>query len=157
MPSVSSAKTKRRIKHVGKFGIVGILNTVLDFGVFNVLGKYFGMAAVQANIISTTIAMIFSFFINRQLVFKGGEKSVWRHAVAFLATTAIGLYVIQTGVVYILAHVWREPLEAITHLVRVMGIQIFSDEFYVRNGAKAIGTVFSLAWNYIMYKKVVFR
>jgi putative flippase GtrA len=155
MPGVS--KTKSRIRHVGKFGLVGILNTLIDFGIFNLAGKYLLLPAVQANIVSTTVAMIFSFFVNRQVVFKDHEKSIWHHAAGFLIITAVGLYIIQTGVIYLLAHVWRAPLEAATHIVRGLGIQIFSDEFYVRNGAKAIGTVFSLMWNYVLYKKVVFR
>jgi putative flippase GtrA len=152
-----SEQNRGRIKQAGKFGVVGVVNTFLDFFIFNVLTKFVHLALIPSNTISTTVAMIFSFIANRQVVFKDGRHSAARQAVVFFAVTAFGLYVIQNGIIHILAITWPGPLLAWVHSVRHLGINVFSDAFYVNNGAKAVGTVASLIWNFIMYKKVVFR
>jgi putative flippase GtrA len=149
--------TKTEIKRVGKFGLVGIANTLIDFGIYNFASKFLGWTLIEANTLSTTVAMTFSFFANRQLVFEPGRGSMARQAAVFFAVTAFGLYIIQNGIIHLLTSEWRGPLEWGTHIVRQGGIKLFSDAFWINNGAKAVATVASLTWNYIMYKKVVFR
>jgi putative flippase GtrA len=60
-------------------------------------------------------------------------------------------------IIWILVSAWTAPLHLFVTIVRGVGIHLFSDGFYINNGAKAIATVASLIWNYIMYKKVVFK
>lgn len=152
-----SEQNKGRIKQAGKFGVVGVANTFLDFFIFNVCSKFLQLALLPSNTISTTIAMTFSFMANRKVVFKEGDRSAVHQAVIFFAVTAFGLYVLQNGIIHLLAITWPGPLIAVVKVVRQLGLTMFSDAFYVNNGAKAVGTVASLAWNFIMYKKVVFR
>ena len=150
-------KSTADIKQVGRFGLVGIINTLIDFSIYNFCLKFLELGAVPSNTISTTIAMIFSFVANRQVVFERGEGSVKRQAVLFFVVTAFGLYVLQNGVIHILTDVWRAPLVWTVGELRVVGIHVFSDDFYINNLAKVVGTLVSLTWNYIMYKKVVFK
>lgn len=150
------ATAKRRIKHVSKFGAVGAVNTLLDFAIYNVLSGPVGLTLVQSNIISTTVAMLFSFVANKKFVFQKHDGHVGKQAIAFFAITAFGLYVLQTGVILLLTDVWTWPMVTALSAAHAIGISS-SDEFLVKNGAKAIATVVSLAWNYIMYKKVVFK
>jgi putative flippase GtrA len=152
-----SEQSRGRIKQVGKFGAVGVLNTFLDFFIFNFCTKYLGLALIPSNTISTTIAMVFSFIVNRQVVFDKGNSSKLRQAILFFVVTAFGLYVIQNTIIHVLTVTWPVPLLDVVKSVRQMGVGVFSDAFYVNNGAKAVGTLASLAWNFIMYKKVVFR
>ncbi|MDF2460859.1 MAG: rane protein of unknown function [Candidatus Saccharibacteria bacterium] len=154
---VADETPKRRhdIKRAGKFGAVGVFNTVLDFALYNLLSTL-GLTLIQANIISTTIAMMFSFMANKKLVFKKHDGHMGKQAVAFLAITAFGLYVLQNGAIHILTEVWTLPIDiglAIAHSLGITG----HDEFLIKNGAKAAATLLSLSWNYVMYKKVVFR
>lgn len=139
----------------GKFGIVGALNTLLDFSIYNVLSSVFKFTLVQSNIISTTIAMVFSFSANKKLVFKAGSHSVLRQGILFAVVTAFGLYVIQTGTIKLLTDVWVAPIALGLRVAHGLGI-IGHDTFLSKNGAKAVATALSLTWNYIMYKKVVF-
>jgi putative flippase GtrA len=146
------------VRRVGKFGVVGALNTVMDFIIYNLLHFKLGWALIQANIVSTTIAMIFSFYMNKKLVFRHHHGSHLKQGIVFFAVTAFGLYVLQTGTIQLLTEVWTEPLQLLvgaTHLINLD--HIFSDTFIVNNCAKALGTIISLTWNYVMYKKVVFR
>ena len=143
------------IVRAGKFGAVGVLNTLIDFSIFNLLSGLLKFGILQANIVSTTIAMIFSFSANKKLVFKPGKGSLIRQAVIFFAVTAFGLYVLQLGTIKLLTDIWLAPISiglAVAHFVGIIG----HDQFLAKNGAKAAATVVSLAWNYVMYKKVVF-
>jgi putative flippase GtrA len=149
-------RARAQVKHVGKFGLVGIANTLLDFLIYNVLSGRFGLTLVLSNIISTTCAMIFSFYGNKTLVFAKRDGSMFKQAVAFYAVTAFGLYVLQTGTIHLLTQVWLWPVQTGLSFVHMLGFE-GHDEFLVRNGVKAAATVLSLSWNYVMYKKVVFR
>lgn len=143
------------LTRVGKFGIVGILNTVIDFIIYNVLSSRAGLTLVQANIGSTTIAMVFSFLANKHVVFQKDEGSSAKQAVLFFAVTAFGLYVLQTGTIKLLTDVWLVPVSFGISAAHALGIT-GHDQFVAKNGAKALATMVSLTWNYIMYKKVVF-
>jgi putative flippase GtrA len=149
--------TKRHdIKRVGKFGLVGVLNTLIDFAIYNVLSGPIGLGLIQSNIISTTVAMMFSFIGNKKLVFKKHDGSALKQAMIFYAVSAFGLYVLQTGTIHILTEIWIQPLHLVVSLAHSFGITDH-DQFITKNSAKAIGTIMSLSWNYIMYKKVVFK
>lgn len=155
--AVKTASTE--VKRVGKFGIVGILNTVLDFAIFNVLHFQFGLGTpIPSNIISTTCAMLFSFTVNKRMVFEQRRGSVAKQAILFFAVTAFGLYVLQTGVILFLKEIWNWPLELAVQVVNLLRLNsILSYDFVTENGAKAAGTLVSMTWNYIMYKKFVFK
>ena len=155
MPSASSGTEFRR---VSRFGVVGILNTLLDFGIYNVLTAQAGWSVLPANAVSTTIAMLFSFFANRHLVFKGHSSSAWRQAALFFATTAFGLYVLQLGVLHLLTAVWLGPVNVAVSFAHGLGLRsVLSDSFVRNNSAKVAATVVSLTWNYFAYKLVVFK
>lgn len=127
------------VKQASKFGLVGILNTGIDFAIFNLGHSIFGLGTVTANVISTTIAMIISFMINRHYVFTGSSNRAVRQAILFLVVTALGLYILQNGVIYI-----------------VTTYVLHSNDIVASNIAKLVGTVASLVWNFILYKLVVF-
>ncbi|HEY6736323.1 MAG TPA: GtrA family protein [Candidatus Saccharimonadia bacterium] len=145
------------VKRVGKFGIVGVINTALDFTIFNVLIHWLHLTPVPANLVSTTCAMVFSFVANKRVVFQRDSGSVVKQAVTFYLVTAFGLYVIQTGTIHLLTEVWTGPVQLAVAVAHATGLSHYlSDATITSNTAKIIGTVFSLAWNYICYKKVVF-
>lgn len=146
------------IVRIGKFGLVGVVNTAVDFVILNLLSRGSNLTSVliRSNLISTTVAMIFSFFANRRWVFKSDKGSLLKESLLFLGFTAFGLYVLQSGAIYILTTVWTAPIDfglKIAHLIH-LGI---SDEFLVKNGAKAAATLVSMSWNYITYKRFVFH
>lgn len=130
-------------KHTDKlrFGLVGIANTALDFGVLFVLVG-FGLDKIPANYISTSIAFVFSFFVNKSFTFKTKGGNVLKQFLLFLGITMVGLWIIQPlviiGVSGLLAGTgWNEA------------INLFI--------AKLIATVASLIWNYIFYSRLVFK
>jgi putative flippase GtrA len=156
-PTVTSKRiSASELKRVGKFAVVGLINTVIDFGLYNLLSDKAGFSLIEANIISTTVAMIFSFFANRHVVFQNKTGSLTRQVISFFLVTAFGLYVLQTGTIILLTHVWTTPVHIMVDLGHTLGIR-HHDALIIKNGAKIVGTVISLTWNYIVYKRLVFN
>ena len=150
--------TKANFKQAGKFGLVGVINTAIDFLIYNLLHFGAGLALVPANIVSTTVAMTFSFVANKRLVFRHETATQARHIALFLIVTAFGLYVLQNGAIVLLTEIWTWPLRVLIEVCHAAGLGHFmTDTFIFNNGAKAAATAVSLTWNYILYRKVVFR
>ena len=143
---------------VAKFGLVGMLNTAGDFVIYNVLTlKRFKLGRIKANLVSTTIAMIFSFFANEHYVFGSAGGNVWLKALGFFAVTAFGIYVLQNLVIQTLTSTWKLIPSLAVRLTHSLSLnRLVSDEFIAKNTVKLVATLVSLTWNFIMYKRFVF-
>lgn len=130
-------------KHAEKFRfvIVGGLNTVIDFGILFTLVAL-GLPAIASNFVSTSVAMVFSFFVNKSYTFKDNKKSTGKHVVYFLVITIFGLWVIQPVII-----------ESVTLLLQ----PLLKTGFLVLFIGKGLATAASLTWNYLMYRKFVFK
>ncbi len=126
---------------LARFGIVGAANTALDFGLLFIL-KALGLPVEFANITSTTIAFLFSFFANKKYTFKTSGTNVVREMILFVVVTLTGLWALQTFVI-VLAMPW---LTAVTHQTDVALLI-----------SKLIATVVSMTWNYLLYTYIVFK
>ncbi len=123
-----------------RFAIVGISNTVLDFTLMNLLSLA-GLNLIIANTISTGIAMIYSFLMNKKWTFHSAGQDYLRQVILFFVFTAIGIWVIQNGLIILAQH----------YLPRFgLSDQVFN------NVAKLGASVFSLTWNYLTYNHFVF-
>lgn len=139
---------RRRTQRAGKhekvrFGLVGIVNTAVDFAVLNVLVGVFGVPLVVSNIASTTAAMLTSFSLNKKIVFRGNEGSTKRQLILFFAVTLSAIWLVQSSVIFIVF----QFLESSTTL----------PEPILLNLAKLAGISAGLIWNYVGYSKIVFR
>lgn len=124
---------------VVRFAVIGGINTLLDFGILLLLSRVFGVPVVVANIISTSVAFVFSFIMNKKYTFKTSGSNVRRELILFIAVTLFGLWVLQNVVIWLVI-----PL-----------LVAFSPQIQLL-GAKLVATVVSLVWNYLMYDRVVF-
>ncbi|HSX19147.1 MAG TPA: GtrA family protein [Candidatus Saccharimonadales bacterium] len=128
---------------LAKFAQVGVLNTAIDFGILNFLIGYThitsGTGIIVINAISFTVALINSYFWNKNWVFAGKTKA---NFVTFAVVTVIGL-LINTGVVYGLT-TYVAPIIVSTHTLWA-------------NVAKLLATGLSLVWNFSGYKVIVFK
>lgn len=131
-------------KHATKvrFGLVGAANTALDFGLLLVLANFFAVPHVIANIISSSIAFVSSFFANKKYTFKTTGQSVVREMILFTVVTLFGLWVIQSAIITLLT----PPIQSIV-----------TNDTITLVIAKLIATLASLTWNYVLYSKVVFK
>jgi putative flippase GtrA len=78
-----------------KFGLVGLLNTGLSYGIANALHYLIGLDEQQSNIVAWIITVFISYMLNSQFVFKPtGEKhpfwrSLFKVYVSYVATGLI--------------------------------------------------------------------
>ena len=126
-----------------RFGIIGGINTALDFGLLFVFSSLFGIPRGFANMLSTSFSFIFSFFANKRYTFKSSSKeNVVREMVLFTVVTLFGLWVIQGLII---------------HFLTPVIINLGTTEELALLASKLIATVASLIWNYLLYSRVVFK
>ncbi len=147
------------LERITKFGLIGILNTVIDFVLFNVLtSKKVGWGKITANTLSTTVAMIFSFFFNKTYVFGANGGNVSIQVAEFFLVTMVGLYVLQNLVIWFLTSIWTFLPELAFKIVSLLHLdKALKRDFVIKNSAKAAATVVSLTWNFVLYSKLVFK
>ncbi len=83
------------------FGLVGVVNTGVDFCIFWIAAQEFGLPLVLANVISWTIAVSGSYVLNSMFTFaaESGRKLGWRPYGTFLASGVVGLVANTTTLV----------------------------------------------------------
>ena len=126
---------------IGRFAIVGTINTIIDFGLLFLL-TFLGLPKLAANTVSTGTAFVFSFFANKKYTFKSTSKNIKYEIVSFVIVTLFGLWVLQNGTIWLIT-----PL--IKSFITNERISLFV--------AKLFATAISLVWNYCLYDKVVFK
>jgi putative flippase GtrA len=118
-----------------KFGIVGVLNTAVDLGAYFVLTRWFGMTRlpVEAKGISYSLGILNSFFWNKSWTFQS-KASAWKTFAPFVLVSLVGLG-INTGGMQLGLNV--------LHLQELVSL--------------TLATAFTLAWNFVFSKFVIFR
>lgn len=137
---ISADSLKKVDKKPIRFVLVGISNTVLDFLVLNIL-LFCKVNILFANTISTGIAMLYSFFMNKKWTFRNSGNNYVREVILFFIFTAIGIWVIQNGCIYLL-----------NLIVPDFGLP----EVIYNNAIKLAASIPSLTWNYLTYNRFVF-
>lgn len=127
-----------------RFGLVGGFNTLVDYGILNLLVWVFAIQSTAALAVANAgaffAANLNSYFWNKRWTFKDGRNGTVGQYALFLGVSLVGLLV-NSGLIY-----------------GVMQSGFMADgEFILRaNFAKAIATVGSMAWNYVAYHYLVF-
>lgn len=129
---------RRRPRTIGRFAIVGVLNTLIDISVFMALVGPIGILA--ANFVSTSAGMTFSFVVNGLFTFGAGSLTM-RHALLFVATTGVTMWLIQPIVIHGLLAVAQGALEISGDLVVLV--------------VKALAIGVSVVLNFLAYRFVV--
>ena len=140
--------TGRMAHTLAKFLMVGVLNTGVDFFVFDTLivltGRAAGAPIIAFKSLSFLLALINSYELNRLWTFdaEAAPKRTRSEFSRFAVITAVG-FLVNVGATFAVATAFR-PLFGMS--------QIRWD-----NVAAVIATVLNLAWNFAGYKLFVFR
>jgi putative flippase GtrA len=147
-----------RKNEVGKFALSGVLATTIDYVLLNICAVFFGFPAIVANSISATVSSVFSYNFNKDVVFHDRIHSRRRTLVLYVVVIAVGILVIQNGILHLLqggiaadiAH-WAHPaLESIK-------LGWLSEKVVALNISKlAASLVAAWSWNYFMLRRYVF-
>ncbi len=131
-----------------KFGLVGVMNTVVDFAVLNLMSWMTGIKSggeiFVINSVSTFVAILNSYFFNKYWTFKAKDTNTKKGVefVQFLVVSLVGV-VINGGIVYLVT-TFVDPWFGLSETLWL-------------NAGKIAATIISLVWNYIGYKLWVFK
>lgn len=86
-------KTSRRAKTFMKFGLVGVIGTVIDFIFYKIFINYYGLPPATAKGFSTAIAVLNNFILNDIWTFRGRNvnSNYFRKFFTFAAVSSVGL------------------------------------------------------------------
>jgi len=133
------------IWQVAKFGLVGVLNTLIDLGIYNLLisatGYDKGNPVVIFGVISFSAAVINSYTWNKKWVFVDGQSQN-RQFLSFIIVSLIAAGV-AAGIIKVMTE-YMNPVGGLT-------------QAQWANVPKLIAIAFSLVWNYLGYKFIVFK
>jgi len=75
------------------FGLIGVVNTLVDFGVFMFGVEVLGLPIVPANLLSWAVAISGSYVLNSHITFavESGRQLTWRSYATFAASGVAGL------------------------------------------------------------------
>ena len=123
-----------------KFGIVGGINTVINYAVFNILAlTIFLGGQLKATVVATIVATITSYLMNRHWTYRDRPKSALRRETSlFFLFNATGL-AIELGVLALAKY----------------GFGI--NGLLALNGAKTLGIVLATLFRFWSYRTFVFR
>ena len=125
---------KKLIEQILKFGVVGILATIIDFGVLYVFSQPLGMDPVLSAGISFCVSLVFNYVASMRYVFTHREDmSRSREFVIFLVLSLIGL--------------------ALNEAIMAAGVSVLGNSALSVMGTKVLATAIVMVWNFVSRKK----
>ena len=82
---------KKLIAQFMKFGIVGVIAFVIDYGVMIFLTEVFGVPYLISTTISFVVSVIFNYFASMRFVFKRKDDMSRRREFIFIVLSVCGL------------------------------------------------------------------
>lgn len=166
-----SARSYQTTGEVARFGLVGVINTLLDYVLFIGLTIVFAIPLSQvwlAKYPSSAIAMINSYILNRRFVFRSQGRDLVGESLRFFSTTLVGVFVIQNLLTQFLASDFQYFGRATFRFLDLLGLSDIQFSFHertlgltqsftIKTVAFALATLASLTWNFLTYKYWAFR
>jgi len=146
---------------VRRFAAVGVVNTSVDYVLFVALTKVMRLPldwVWVAKLISGTVAISISFYLNRRWVFRVTGAPIGQ-AARFVATTVLGVYAIQTPLTQLFANSYPGLGKALYDVLRDTGLSgsVFTEALAIKTVAFALATSVSMTFNFLLYRFWVFR
>ncbi|MBE6480137.1 MAG: GtrA family protein [Olsenella sp.] len=122
------------VQQILKFGVVGALAFLVDYGVLMLLNVGFGVNPVLAAGISFTVSVIFNYLASMRYVFKHRDDlSRSRELVIFVVLSLVGL--------------------AINELIIWGGTSLLGETPLMVTVTKVFATAVVMVWNFVSRKK----
>lgn len=146
-----NGESKKTIKQVAKFAVVGVLNTLVDFAVFQTLNLTLGWVYL-AQVAGYTFGVINSYLWNSNWTFREQRTRSLREMALFLLVNLASLGV-SLGMIWLLRDVAGITNDWVaTWMPKALAGFIKGDTV-----CKLIATVFAISVNYLGNRLFVFR
>jgi putative flippase GtrA len=147
---MASVEKKKEFTRFIRFGIVGTIGSVVDFGILNLFTLVFNVPFLPSSVISFSFAVINNFILNRFWTFPGSRKTPFINQL------------LQFGLVSIIGLLIRTPLLAwlekvLIPLAEKYGPRILTPTIIGHNVGLAIAIGVVLLWNYFANRFWTFK
>lgn len=147
---MNNSNHKKELKRFVRFGIVGIIGSVIDFGFLNLFTIVFKMPYVLSSVFSFSLAVINNFLLNRFWTFAASKKD-----------PLLG-QLVQFGIVSVIGLLIRTPLLAWLEKVLVplagkLTPNLLTPTIVGHNVGLAIGIGVVMLWNYFANRFWTFK
>lgn len=122
-------KHKKLIDQILRFGVVGGLAFLIDYGVLFVLTEYCGIYYLVSSIISFIVSLIFNYILSITWVFDVTKKQTAKEVIIFVILSVMGL--------------------GINQLVMYVGSDLLKIHYMF---TKLVATAIVMVWNFITRK-----
>ena len=143
--------TKTEKKEFKRFTLVGFTATLLDYGILNLSTHVFGVPIVVSNIISASTSSLYSYVLNRKVVFNSIAYGERKSLALYAGSLMVSIFVIQSIIIALLGRGvtegWFEALGAAGQTKELLAI----------NSAKVIAGFFTAIWNFYIQRRFVFN
>lgn len=97
---------KKLIAQFMKFGIVGVIAFLIDYGLMVALTEFFGVPCLISNTISFTVSVVFNYVASMRYVFeRRDDMSRRREFIIFVVLSIIGL-ILNDLFMWLFVSVW---------------------------------------------------
>lgn len=125
---------KGLIEQFLKFGVVGAIAFLIDYGVLMLLSQVIGMDPVISASISFVVSVVFNYAASMRYVFtRRDDISRRREFTIFVILSAIGL--------------------VINEIIMVIGVNVLGDSALMVTITKLVATAIVMVWNFVSRKK----
>ncbi len=150
----AASRARRELTRFLKFGVVGAIGAVVDFGTFNLLTSLLGLWSVVASVVSFSAAVTSNFIWNRFWVYPDSRsKPLAAQAAQFAAVNLAGL-LIRTPVFALteapmtrLAGTWLPALRSLPGPLGGVAARL-NPPLAGSNLALALAVIIVLFWNF---------
>ena len=122
---------KKLIAQLMKFGVVGVIAFIIDYGLMVLLTEVFGIDYLVSAKVSFTVSVIFNYIASRRYVFRHREgMSKRREFIIFVTLSVLGLL--------------------INDLIMWVGTGLWGISYLI---TKIVATVIVMVWNFVTRKR----
>jgi putative flippase GtrA len=139
-----------------RFVMVGIFNTCFDLSIFNSLVFFLKLPPLVANLISASIGISVSYFLNHYFVFRHKHPPSYARFFYFLTITGIGIVAVQSLSIILVTHLLGEKDNFIVSAVQHLNPSMTA-KYVNLNFAKLCAVLIAMWWNFCLYHFIVFK
>jgi putative flippase GtrA len=141
---------KKEFKRFVRFGIVGAIGSIIDFGFLNLFTLVFKLSFILSSILSFSLAVVNNFILNRIWTFPGSRKDpILNQLLQFGLVSVVGL-LIRTPML-----VWLEKV--LVPLAKKWTPNLLTPTIVGHNLSLAIAIGMVMLWNYFANRFWTFK
>ncbi len=141
---------KKELARFIRFGIVGTIGSIVDFGFLNLLTLVFNMPFLLSSVISFSLAVVNNFILNRIWTFSGSRKGpIVNQLLQFVLVSVVGL-LIRTPLL-----AWLEKV--LIPMAEKYVPNLLTPTIVAHNVSLAIAIGVVLLWNYFANRFWTFK